>query len=124
MSERINRLVALTLLVSSLPPAIVSAEPPPGYRLAWHDEFDKLSIGPPGSTANWLPYFVRWGVRHLAANQDQAIKMADGEAAADGATVADVLEQAGVGPRRSGFIHEIKDGALLLRTYRLPSTLS
>jgi hypothetical protein len=124
MTERIQRNIAIMLMVVGLQPAIASAEPPPDYRLAWHDEFDRLSIGPPGSTANWLPYFVRWGARHLPANQDQAIKMADGETASDGATVADVLERAGVGPHGSGFMHEIRDGALLLRAYSLPAELS
>ena len=48
MTERIQRIIAIMLMVVGLQPAIASAEPPPDYRLAWHDEFDRLSIGPPG----------------------------------------------------------------------------
>ena len=42
MAERIHRLIAVSLLVVGLQPAIASADPPLDYRLAWHDEFDRL----------------------------------------------------------------------------------
>src|SRR5690348_12871938 len=87
-----SRLAFAIALFMGRPSAIVFAAPPPGYKLVWHDEFDSLSIGDPGSGARWLPYFARFNVRYLAGNEDKGFKMADGEAIGSGATVQDVLK--------------------------------
>ena len=114
-----RHLAIVTALLMALSPAIASAESPPGYRLLWHDEFDSLSIGDPGSGARWLPYFARFNVRYLAGNEDKGFKMADGEAIESGVTVRDVLKQ-----QRSWPLHEIVDGALVLRAFPLSPALS
>jgi hypothetical protein len=116
--------VALAVILTAAhPPVAAWAEPPEGCTLAWQDEFNQLSIGDPGSGARWLPYFARWGVRHLAANQDQAAKVADIEQTAHRQVVADVLEHAGFGSRQSGILARVTDGVLELRAFKLPAHL-
>lgn len=120
---RLLKSIAIALLGACCSPATVDAGPPAGYKLAWNDEFDTLSLGTKGSGARWLPYFAGWNVRHLAGNNDQAIKMADFEPTANGRKAGDVLRQAGVAPLPSTYLHEAKGGALALRAYRLPAGL-
>lgn len=69
---------------------------PPGYTLAWKDDFNTPSIGV-GGGKNFAPYFVDWNVRHLASNEDEAIKVANGEPARSGTrTYGEVLASTGL----------------------------
>lgn len=115
--------IAMVLLTMGFCLEAAWATPPQGYRLIWHDEFDSLSVGPPSSKANWSPYFVRWAVRYLAGNQDEAIKMGDKEAALGGSSVADVLARAGMGSPQAGVLYGLQDGTVQLRAYPLPDEL-
>ena len=116
-------IIVIALLGPCCSPATVDAGPPAGYKLAWNDEFDALSLGGKGSGARWLPYFARWNVRHLAGNNDRAVKMADFEPTANGVKAGDVLRQAGIDPKRSTYLHEVRNGALALRAYQVPTNL-
>lgn len=82
-------------------PGSTEAGAPNGYELAWKDDFNSPSIGV-GGGKNWSPYFADWGVRHLAGNEDEAIKVADGETGrSGGSTYGQLLAstgQFGTGP--------------------------
>jgi beta-glucanase (GH16 family) len=52
--------------------AAAHAEPPPGYRLAWADEFDGTQLDAK-KWVHWLP-----GVRRHATNVPEAVTVADG----------------------------------------------
>jgi hypothetical protein len=112
------------LFATALLARSASAEPPAGYTLAWHDEFDHLSVGGPKSGATWMPYFVRWGVRNLSGNQDKAAKTADSELTAKGNPVGDLLQQAGLGNKQNGILDSVSDGALQMRAFKLPQHLT
>ena len=103
------------------PPPVATGGPPAGYTLAWSDEFDGLSLGGPTSGKNWAPYFVGWNVRSLAGNSDDAVKMADSETLGSGPTAGNALAAAGNWGTRSGFLHEVVGGEILLRGYPTPS---
>jgi hypothetical protein len=99
--------------LKSPPPA--SGNVPAGYVLAWSDEFDSLSLG---AQERWAPYFVGWNVRHLAGNNDAAVKVADDETLQGGVLKAgDLLRQSGRWGSRSRYLHEVSGGQLALRGY-------
>ncbi len=85
---------------------------PAGYTLTWKDDFNTPSIGVEAGK-NFAPYFVDWGVRHLAGNEDEAIKVADGELARGGLrTYGEALAATGVYGDRPFFHHYTQPGAV------------
>jgi beta-glucanase (GH16 family) len=67
--------LALLLL---LPHAVLAADPKVGKTLVFSDEFTALSLDPQANkSGRWATYWVRWGVRNLSGNNDEALK-ADG----------------------------------------------
>ena len=89
---------------------------PDGYTLAWADEFDDLSLSA-ASGHRWAPYFVGWNVRHLAGNNDEAVKYADDETVNGGAKAGQLLQNTGLWGTRSGYLHETAGGRLAIRGY-------
>ncbi len=101
------------------PPGSASASPA-GYTLAFEDGFDRLDLLPPSGVGRpWLPYWARWNVRHLAGNQDKAVKYGDAERLADGRLVGEVLRASGRWGVRAGYLHEVGGSTLKLRGYPL-----
>lgn len=93
---------------------------PPGYAAVWSDEFDRLALAPASGTGNvWLPMWGRWNVRHLAGNNDRALKYADAERLADGRLVGEVLRVDGRWGAGPAFLHEVGNGILKLRAFPL-----
>jgi beta-glucanase (GH16 family) len=79
---------------------------------AFTDEFNSNRIGQWNDpTAKWAPFFVTWGVRHLAGNNDQAIKIASFENLSNNQPASTAL-----GTRKP---HEVSNGTLKLRGYQL-----
>jgi hypothetical protein len=100
--------------------AAPAAAAPPGYTLAFEDRFDRLDLLPPsGASRPWLPYWARWNVRHLAGNQDKAVKYGDAEVLADGRLVGEVLRASGRWGARTGYLHEVGGSTLKLRGFPL-----
>lgn len=102
--------------------ARVEGEPVVDPTLAWSDEFTTLSLGDT-SAYNWASYFVGWGVRHLAGNNDNAMKCADDFPAVGawtGQTMSQVLAAHDGGVYGSGpHLHEVSNGTIKLRCYIL-----
>lgn len=100
--------------------SVAGGSVPAGHVLAFEDRFERLDLLPPSAVAcPWLPYWARWNVRHLAGNQDRAIKHADAERLADGRLVADVLRASGRWGSRAAYLHEVGGSTLRLRAYPL-----
>jgi hypothetical protein len=63
---------------------------PQGYQLTFSEEFADLSIDPLcDGSGNWLPYWCKYGVRHLADNGDEAIKADPSYRGTGGPTLAE-----------------------------------
>lgn len=108
---------ALCLAVMPLCPARAaggsSGLVPDGYRLAWHDEFDRLELGDGG----WQPFWPGWGVRHLEGNQDKAVKYADDETLPGGGTPRELIRADGRWTGGPMSLHEVSNGTLKLRAF-------
>lgn len=77
-------------------PGANEAGAPEGYALTWSDDFNQPSVGTDADD-NFAPYFTGWGVRHLAGNGDQTIKVADDERAKSGTkTYGQALAETGL----------------------------
>jgi hypothetical protein len=95
----------------------------PGSQLEppiWADEFNTLLLDTASANPRWSSYFYLWGVRHLAENNDEAIKTAD-EYQKDPKTrtIHQILQQEGRWGAKARYLHEVSDGTLKLRCYPL-----
>lgn len=82
---------------------------PTQYPIAFQDDFNAFKLDTEiKDNANWVPYFVKWGVRHLKDNEDEALK-------------ADVTFT-GEGGRPLGLpLHQqTGNGTLILSGYKIP----
>ena len=96
-----------------------SAEPPAGYTLRFAEEFNGGGVD---FTNRWDSYWHRWNVRHLAGNNDKAVKAADHERLRGSRTVGDLLRSSGL-PRKSNYLHEVRGGKMRLRAWPVPGEL-
>lgn len=122
---------ALALLLGSLASAMIgqtaaAASPSPylpeGYTLVFADEFDEKSfdLGYDGGE-NWISGWKAWNTRALAGNSDDAFKMFDEESFNDMQIgIGEYLRLDGRWGNRSGYLHEVADGTIKLRSYPMP----
>ena len=92
---------------------------PDGYSLVWQDEFSSLPAFDQSGQSRWSTWFSKWGVRHLAGNADEGIKVSDELNLVGGETAGDVLRADGRWGNRARYLHEVSDRTLKLRCYPL-----
>ncbi|MCB9943643.1 MAG: glycoside hydrolase family 16 protein [Geminicoccaceae bacterium] len=91
---------------------------PDGYELELSDEMNGRDL----NKLLWSTHFMTWNVRHLEGNRDLGFKVADDEVfGRKRRTVRQYLRAATGLP--GPFMHDVSNGTLKMRTYRLPKRL-
>jgi hypothetical protein len=92
---------------------------PSGYSLGWQDEFSTLNLDEDSANPRWSSFFVKWGVRHMAGNGDEGIKVADETTLVSGRKAGEALRLDGRWGEKPRYLHEPSGGTLKLRAYPL-----
>jgi hypothetical protein len=83
--------VVVAFVLASTPVRVAAqSSVPQGYELTFSEEFTGLSLDPTCSaTGTWATYWCKWNVRHLAGNNDKALKADPGFRGSGGPTLAE-----------------------------------
>lgn len=94
-----------------------------GDAPVWSDDFTALDLENVTAAPNkWTHLFKLWAVRSLAANSDDGLKTYDEKVEAGRTrSVKQVLEADGRWASKARYLHQIVDGALVLRGYPIAS---